>query len=119
MRSTKITKPKTTTKPAINLPTSNSNVDTSSQTPIEIALKIDENGMTVASNLYTFLELHPAHFSDWCRRNIKNNKFATENEDYIVFTIECETHSLGVRPKADYKITSEFAKKISMIGNTE
>ena len=58
MRSTKITKPKTTTKPAINLPTSNSNVDTSSQTPIEIALKIDENGMTVASNLYTFLELH-------------------------------------------------------------
>lgn len=25
------------------------------QTPIEIALKIDENGMTTASNLYTFL----------------------------------------------------------------
>ena len=92
MRSTKITKPKTTTKPAINLPTSNSNVDTSSQTPIEIALKIDENGMTVASNLYTFLELHPAHFSDWCRRNIKNNKFAIENEDYIPFRVVSETH---------------------------
>lgn len=53
------------------------------------------------------------------QKKYKNNKFATENEDYIVFTIECETHSLGVRPKADYKITSEFAKKISMIGNTE
>ena len=41
-------------------------------------LKIDENGMTTASQLYSFLELHPAHFSDWCRRNIKNNKFATK-----------------------------------------
>jgi len=117
MRSTKITKPKTTTKPAINLPTSNSNVDTSSQTPIEIALKIDENGMTVASNLYTFLELHPAHFSDWCRRNIKNNKFAIENEDYIPFTVEGERHN--PKPKTDYKLTSDFAKKLSMTGNTE
>lgn len=68
--------------------------DTVTQTPIEIALKIDENGMTTASNLYAFLELHPAHFSDWCKRNIKNNKFAVENEDYIVFTFESETLKL-------------------------
>lgn len=119
MRSTKTNKSKATTKPVTNLPESNSKLDISSQTPIEIALKIDENGMTTASNLYEFLELHPAHFSDWCRRNIKNNKFATENEDYIVFTIECENHNLGGRPKTDYKVTSEFAKKLSMTGNTE
>ena len=30
---------------------------TSTQTPIEIALKIDENGMTTAKKLYEFLEL--------------------------------------------------------------
>lgn len=119
MRATKTTKSKTTTKPVTNLPESNSNLNASSQTPIEIALKIDENGMTTASNLYEFLELHPAHFADWSRRNIKNNKFAVENEDYIVFTIECENHKIGGRPKTDYKITSEFAKKLSMTGNTD
>lgn len=65
-------------KKNLELKTTNNQVDTSTQTPIEIALKIDENGMTTASQLYSFLELHPAHFSDWCRRNIKNNKFATK-----------------------------------------
>lgn len=97
-----------------NIPT------TKNQTPIEIALQIDENGMTTASKLYEFLELHSAHFSDWCRRNIKNNKFAIEGEDYIVFTVESENlKNQGGRPKTDYKLTSDFAKKLSMTGNTE
>ena len=65
-------------KKNLELKTTNNQIDASTQTPIEIALKIDENGMTTASQLYSFLELHPAHFSDWCRRNIKNNKFATK-----------------------------------------
>ena len=95
------------------------NVDTSTQTPIEIALQIDENGMTTASNLYTFLELEPKNFSHWCIRNIKNNKFAIENEDYIVFVFENENPKIGGRPKTDYKLTSDFAKKLSMTGNTE
>ena len=92
---------------------------TSDKTPIEIALQIDSDGMTTASKLYAFLELHPAHFASWCRRNIKNNKFATPNKDYIVFTLHCENPKLGGRPKTDYKLTSEFAKKLSMTGNTE
>lgn len=107
------------TRSTIVLPEATITSTSSAQTPIEIALKIDENGMTTASNLYAFLELHPSHFSDWCRRNIKNNKFAIENEDYIVFTMECENPKTGGRPKADYKITSVFAKKLSMTGNTE
>ena len=92
---------------------------TSQQTPIEIALRIDENGMTTASNLYAFLELDPKNFSHWCTRNIKNNRFAIENEDYIVFVFENENPKTGGRPKTDYKLTSEFAKKLSMTGNTE
>ena len=48
------------------------------QTPIEIALKIDENGMTTASNLYTFLGLYPSNFTKWCNRNIVKNTFVTE-----------------------------------------
>lgn len=91
--------------------------NTTTQTPIEISLQIDEDGMTTASNLYGFLELHPAHFSDWCRRNIRNNKFATETFDYFPFTIQSERHN--PKPKTDYKLTADFAKKLSMTGNSE
>ena len=92
---------------------------TSNETPIEIALQIDKDGMTTASKLYAFLELLPSNFARWCTKNIVNNKFATENEDYIVFVVENENPKLGGRPKTDYKLTSEFAKKLSMTGNTE
>ena len=92
---------------------------TSDKTPIEIALQIDSDGMTTASKLYAFLELNPSNFASWCRRNITRNKFATENEDYIVFVVGNENFKLGGRPKTDYKLTSEFAKKLSMTGNTE
>ena len=111
---------RTTKETNTKLPiTTNITIDTSTQTPIEIALKIDENGMTTASNLYAFLELEPKNFSHWCSRNIKNNKFAVENEDYTVFVFENENSKIGGRPKTDYKLTSDFAKKLSMTGNTE
>lgn len=58
------------------------------QTPIEIALGIDENGMTTARKLYAFLELEPKNYSRWCKSNITDNEFATENEDYKVFVID-------------------------------
>lgn len=118
MRATKTIKTKTTTKPVTNLPESNTNLEISSQTPIEIALKIDEHGMTTASNLYAFLELNPTQFSRWCKRNIVNNKFATENTDYVCFDISVDSAVKG-QTKIDYKITSEFAKKLSMTGNTK
>lgn len=90
----------------------------STQTPIEIALGIDENGMTTASKLYSFLELNPSNFSRWCNKNIIKNKFASEKDDYEVFVIE-EENPLGGRPKTDYKLTANFAKQLSMTGNTE
>ena len=100
-----------------NIILTTTNINTITKTPIEIALKIDENGMTTASKLYMFLELNPSHFSRWCNTNIKNNKFALENEDYFPFTIDGERYN--PKPKTDYKITSDFAKKLSMTGNTE
>lgn len=94
--------------------------DTSSHTPIEIALKIDENGMTTASQLYSFLELNPSNFSKWCNRNIKNNKFATENVDYFRFVLEYESaNNIKTKTRTDYHLTSDFAKKLSMTGNSE
>lgn len=42
-------------------------MNTTLQTPIEIALGIDEEGMTTARKLYTFLELAPQNFARWCK----------------------------------------------------
>ena len=93
---------------------------TSKETPIEIALQIDKDGMTTASKLYAFLELLPSNFARWCKKNIVNNKFATENEDYFPFIMQEERDKpKNPKPKTDYKLTSEFAKKLSMTGNTE
>jgi phage anti-repressor protein len=89
----------------------------SNQTPIEIALQIDENGMTTASKLYEFLELNPSNFSRWCKKNITNNKFAEEKTDYFPYVIKEERYNPNF--KTDYKITSDFAKQLSMTGNTE
>lgn len=92
----------------------------SNETPIEIALQIDKDGMTTASKLYAFLELLPSNFARWCKKNIVNNKFATENEDYFPFIMQEERDKpKNPKPKTDYKLTSEFAKKLSMTGNTE
>ena len=90
---------------------------TSSQTPIEIALQIDENGMTSLKNLYEFLELNLSSYSKWCKRNILENPFATENIDYITIRTESENH-MG-RPTYEYKLTSDFAKQLSMTVKNE
>ena len=78
------------------------------QTPIEIALGVDENGMTTARKLYDFLGLAHGQFSRWAKTNITDNEFATENEDYWRFDIDVE----GNRT-VDYKLTAHFAKKLS------
>lgn len=87
------------------------------QTPIEIALGVDENGMTTAKKLYAFLELNPANFSHWCKRNITENEFAEENVDFIRFVVQDETPTGGKIQREDYRLTAHFAKKLSMKGS--
>lgn len=87
---------------------------TKMQTPIEIALGIDENGMTTAKKLYEFLELDSRNYSRWCKSNITENEFAEENVDYWAFVINEEW---GGQATTDYKLTAHFAKKLSMKGN--
>lgn len=89
------------------------------KTPIEIALDIDEDGMTTARKLYTFLELAQGQFSRWVKSNIVDNEFATENEDYWRLDIDVETPTGGIVKRDDYKLTAHFAKKLSMKGNGE
>jgi len=77
-------------------------------------IKITErNGSQVVSakELYDFLELAPQHYARWCLKNITNNKFAIENEDYA----KLDTMS---RYK-NFALKIDFAKKISMMARTE
>ena len=92
----------------------NNLVESTPKTPIEIALGIDENGMTTARRLYAFLELAPQHYARWCKSNIVDNEFADENVDYFPFSINGEC---GGQATTDYKLTAHFAKKLSMKGN--
>lgn len=89
---------------------------TSFLTPIEVELGVDENGMTTAKKLYSFLELSPSNYSKWCKTNITENSFAEENIDYWAFVLNDEW---GGQATTDYKLTAHFAKKLSVKGNSE
>ena len=93
-------------------------VATTNYSPIEVALGIDENGMTTARRLYDYLELRAGDFSRWCKRNITDNEFAEENIDYWVFRIDAENPVVG-RPTQDFKLSASFAKKLSMMLKSE
>lgn len=84
-------------------------INTATQTPIEIALGIDENGMTTAKALYEFLSGEKSNFSRWAKRNIENNEFYEENIDWWGFV----TVTNGNECK-DYRLTTDFAKHLSM-----
>lgn len=91
---------------------------TTNLTPIEIALQVDENGMTSAKALYEYLELRPGDYSRWCKVNILENGFAEEGIDFKVFRI-CAENPQGGRPSTDYKLTATFAKKLAMLCHNE
>ena len=88
--------------------------DTSSLTPIEIALGIDKDGMTTARKLYEYLELAKGQFSRWVKTNILDNAFAEDGTDYRGFDISVEGN-----PTRDFKLTARFAKKLSMTQKNE
>lgn len=94
-------------------------INTANQTPIEIALGIDKEGMTTARKLYSFLELRKADFARWVKTNITENEFATENEDYWRLFIDAETPTGGKIQREDFRLTAHFAKKLSVKGNSE
>lgn len=79
------------------------------QTPIEIALQIDESGHTTARALYEFLEMDRSHFSRWAEKNIENNEFYEENVDWWGFAIVANGNECK-----DYRLTTDFAKHLCM-----
>ena len=87
-----------------------------SQTPIEIALGIDADGKTTAKKLYEFLELNPRNYARWCKTNITENLFAEEGIDYYSSSMKSEGKGNFAQ---DFKLSANFAKKLSMQGKTE
>lgn len=82
------------------------------QTPIEIALDIDESGHTTAKKLYAWLDLRPGDYSRWVNQNIINNPYAENGTDYSAR--ERKTSEEGGRPSVDYLLSASFAKKLAM-----
>lgn len=94
----------------------NNLVENTMQTPIEIALGIDENGMTTVKKLFDFLGMSRNNYSRWYKTNITDNQFAEENIDYFPFLTNEEC---GGQASLDSKITAHFAKKLSMMQKNE
>ena len=84
-------------------------VSTSTQTPIEIALGIDKDGMTTARALYDFLEMPSQNFARWAKKNIEDNEYFEENTDWWGFFIVKNGNDCK-----DYRLTMDFAKHLSM-----
>lgn len=87
------------------------------KTPIEIALGVDGQGRTTAKRLYAFLELDETHYSRWCKRNITENDFAEEREDYFYSPSMASKRGRGNFAE-DYLLTATFAKKLAMASNS-
>ena len=79
------------------------------QTPIEIALQIDESGHTTARALYEFLEMPTQNFARWAKTNIEGNEYYEKNSDWWGFF----TMKSGNECK-DYRLTTDFAKHLCM-----
>lgn len=88
------------------------------KTPIEIALGLDADGMTTARKLYEFLKMDESHYSRWVKSNITENPFAEENVDYFYSPLMASKQKRGNFAQ-DFKLTANFAKKLSMQGKTE
>lgn len=88
--------------------------NTEKQTPIEIALGVDAQGMTTATKLYEFLGLNPSNYSKWFKKNLLENEFAEENVDFFRFVLKYESGVQG-KERQDARLTASFAKKLSMM----
>ena len=61
------------------------------------------------------------NYSRWVKSNITENPFAEGNKDFWAFVINEERNGkrYNPNPTQDFKLTANFAKKLSMQGKTE
>lgn len=73
----------------------------------------DGNKVVSARELYKKLGYDKSHWKRWYEKNIINNDFAFENEDFSTFDIMANGNATK-----DFALRIEFAKKIAMRANT-
>lgn len=86
-------------------------------TPIEIALAVNDDGNTTTMKLYEFLGFRKSDYSRWIQRNLLENSFAVNGEDYSALR-RSESSGKG-KFAQDYYITAQFAKKLAMMSKSE
>jgi phage anti-repressor protein len=81
-----------------------------------IKISINSEGQTVVSarDLYAFLGHDKSQWARWYSKNIINNKFAIENEDWTGFDLMSNGNSTK-----DFALILNFAKKLCMLARTE
>ena len=88
-------------------------INFTNQTYIDVSLHIYEDVLTTEKKLYKWFELSPQHYCNWCKKNILENEFATEDEDYKINS-RPKGSLTGRGNTTDYKLSASFAKKLSM-----
>lgn len=81
-----------------------------------IKITTNEQGSQVVSarELYEFLGMSKAVFARWSKKNIEENPFAIEWEDWIGFNI-----MLNGNEAKDFALTLDFAKRLAQMARTE
>lgn len=80
-------------------------------------IKIEErNGNQVVSarELYEFLGFNITHWKRWYKKNILDNTFAIENQDWEGFAIMANGNETQ-----DFALSIDFAKRLSMLARTD
>jgi len=70
-----------------------------------------------ARALYDFLGFDGSQWKRWANKNIVTNPYAMQGVDWEVFDTMSKT-SEGGRPSVDYRLTIDFAKRLSMLART-
>ena len=83
---------------------------------MELIKITEQNGRQAVSarELYEFLGYNKAHWAKWYRKNIEENEFSIENEDYQTLTL-----SVNGNETKDFALSIDFAKRLSMMARTE
>lgn len=70
-----------------------------------------------ARALYDFLGFDGSQWNRWANKNIVNNPYAQPGIDWTVSDIMSKNGERG-RPSVDYRLTIDFAKRLSMLART-
>lgn len=86
-------------------------------------IKISENNgkkVVSAKELYLFLDYDISNWSKWYKKNIIENEFAIENEDWCSFVhnTNVDNQIFNPNPSVDFSLSIDFAKKLSMMART-